>query len=107
MKKMFKASLVAAFVFFAASAVSGQGNSKPNSQKGRKPPASSSAAATAARVPVVIVGSAAKLTWATTKFTAKHFAAPVAKTVFLKAVPSLTRLALTHGVPLAAKLSMF
>lgn len=107
MKKILKASLMAVFVFFAASAVNGQGNAKPNTQKGHKPPATSSAAATAARVPVVIVGSAARLTWAATKFTAKHFAAPVAKTVFLRAVPSLTRLALTHGVPLAAKLSMF
>jgi hypothetical protein len=65
----------------------------------------------AARIPVVIVGSAAKATWITTKFTAKYLVAPVAKTLFVKATPTLTKFALKNGVkyllPFAVKLSLF
>ena len=69
-----------------------------------------SAASTAAKVPVIVVGSAAKATWVTTKFTAQHFAKPVAKAVFLEATPAVTKFAVTNSVkyllPFAVKLSI-
>ena len=55
---------------------------------------------------VVVVGSAAKATWWTTKFTAKH----VAKPVFTKAAPVagkfVFRKSVKYLLPLAAKLSI-
>jgi len=58
---------------------------------------------------LVIVGSAAKGTWAVAAFTAKTIAKPVAKTVFLKATPAVTKFALKtaakQAVPLMLKLS--
>ena len=68
---------------------------------------SSSAAGTAAKVPVVVVGSAAKGAWVTTKFTTKYVVAPVAKEVFLEATPAIAKFAaknvLKYGIPIAAK----
>ena len=94
-------------MLLAATAVGAQ--SKPNDRKATTR-SESSAGSAAAKVPIVIVGSAAKLTWATTKFTAKHVAKPVAKTLFLKATPAITKFALKntakHLLPLAVKLSV-
>ncbi len=56
-------------------------------------------------VAVVIVGSAAKAAWVTTKFTAKHVAKPVLKAVFLKAAPKLTLYALKNSPRIAAKVA--
>lgn len=62
---------------------------------------------------VIVVGSAAKVTWVTTKFAAKHVAKPVAKTVFLKAAPKLVVMGLKtsgtaakHLTPIAVKLAL-
>lgn len=62
---------------------------------------------------VIVIGSAAKVTWTTTKFTAKRVAKPVAKTVFLKAAPRITIFALKrsgtaakHLTPIAVKLAL-
>ncbi len=62
---------------------------------------------------VIVVGSAAKGGWVTTKIVTKHIVAPVAKAVLLKAAPKITVFALkTAGtiahkaVPAAAKLGV-
>lgn len=108
MKKLVIRSIfVCACVLFAAVAVGAQSRPSDRNASKRSDP---SAGAVAAKVPIVIVGSAAKLTWATTKFTAKHVAKPVAKTLFLSATPAITKFALKntakHLVPLAVKLSV-
>jgi hypothetical protein len=73
-------------------------------------PAVASSGGAAAKVPVVIVGTAARLTWATTKFTTQHFAKPVAKAVFIQATPTITRFVLKNSakylLPFATKLSL-
>lgn len=59
---------------------------------------------------IVVVGSAAKGSWALTKATGKYVVLPVAKTVFLKAVPSLGKFALKrsakHLLPVAIKVGL-
>jgi hypothetical protein len=59
---------------------------------------------------VAIVRSAAKGTWAITKFSAGHIAKPVAKKVLLHAAPSATKFILKtaakNALPLVAKLSV-
>jgi hypothetical protein len=58
---------------------------------------------------VIVVGSAAKGTWAVTKFAAKTTVKPVAKIVFTKAAPSAAKFALKksakHLLPVAVKVA--
>ena len=70
-------------------------------------------AKTTAKVPVIIIGSAAKAGWEITKFGTKHVAAPIAKTLFVRAAPKAgiymlknTALGVKYGLPLALKLSI-
>ena len=69
------------------------------------------------KVAVVIIKSAAKMTWATTKFAAKDVAKPmivgIAKPLLMKALPKvsmfalkLTGDALKKGIPFASKLGL-
>ena len=71
----------------------------------------------AGKVSVVIIKSAAKTAWATTKFAAKDVAKPilvgVAKPLLLKAAPQITMFALKltgnslkKGIPIATKMGM-
>ena len=62
---------------------------------------------------IVVIGSAAKVGWATTKFTAKHVAKPVAKTLLVKGGPKAARFMLKssgfgakHLLPIAVKLAL-
>lgn len=62
---------------------------------------------------IVVVRSAGKVAWGTTKFTAKNVAKPVAKTVVLKAAPKITVFTLKsagtagkHLAPIAVKLAL-
>ena len=78
-----------------------------NAQDERSRPAANS------NVGVIIVKSAAKAAWVTTKFVAKDIAKPVAKAVFIKAAPKLTVYALKKSpmiakrvLPLAMKLAL-
>jgi len=107
--RVFNISLIAAFVLAAVIVANAQDGSKPDSTS-KSDAHSSSAGMAAAKVPVIIVGSAAKATWVTTKFTAKHLAKPVAKAVFVEATPTMTRFAVKNGVkyllPYALKLSL-
>lgn len=57
------------------------------------------------KVAVVVVGSAAKSVWVTTKFTAKHVAKPVLKTVFLQAAPKLAVFAMKKSPVVMKKLT--
>lgn len=64
-------------------------------------------------VAVIIVKSAAKATWVTTKFVAKNIAKPVLKAVLLKAVPKVLIFTLKkapliakHALPWALKLAL-
>ncbi len=68
---------------FGAYAQDSKNETKPKSS-------GTSAASVPVKVVVVVVGSAAKVAWVTTKFVAKEVAAPVAKAVFLKAAPKMT-----------------
>ena len=70
-------------------------------------------AKTTAKVPVIIVGSAAKAGWEITKFGTTHVAAPMAKALFVRAAPKAgmymlknTALGVKYGLPLALKLSI-
>lgn len=63
------------------------------------------------KVAVIVVGSAAKVAWATTKFAAKRVAWPVAKTVLLKAPEKAAVLglktvgfSLRKGIPAVGKI---
>ena len=72
-----------------------------------------SVAAGTGKVAVVIVGSAAKSAWVTTKFVAKHAVWPVAKTMLVK-VPEKTAMfglktagfSLRKGIPAAGKIGL-
>ena len=59
---------------------------------------------------MVIVGSAAKGTWAVTAFTARTVAKSVAKAVLLKATPAVSKFVLKtaakQAIPLMLKLSV-
>lgn len=59
---------------------------------------------------VVVIRSAAKGTWAVTKFSAQHLAKPVAKKVLLQATPAMTKFVLKsaakNALPLVLKLSV-
>ena len=65
----------------------------------------------ATRIPgVIVVGSAAKVAWGVTKFTAKHVVKPIAKTLFVRAAPTAGKFALKKSakylLPFVAKLSV-
>lgn len=64
-----------------------------------------SKAEASSNVAVVVVSSAAKAAWVTTKFTAKHVVKPVLKTVFLKALPKITVYALKKAPVIAKKVT--
>jgi hypothetical protein len=106
MKKYIFRSLVAcAFLIIGASAANAQNKDTPHH--------TSSPAAIAAKVPVIIVGSAAKASWAVTKFSAGRIAAPVAKAVIVRGAPKATVFLLKNTglgakylLPLAIKLSV-
>lgn len=59
---------------------------------------------------VVVIGSAAKGTWAVTTFTLKTVAKPVAKTIFVKATPAVAKFTLKtaakEAVPLMLKVAL-
>ena len=105
---IFKASFVALFVCFGCVVANGQDQAKPaDQQQVGERSSGASIGVTTAKVPVIIVGSAAKATWVTTKFTTKYVVAPVAKEIFLEMTPAMTKFAaknaLRYGVPIAAK----
>lgn len=88
-------------------------NAQQNSTHGSGESVAGAVAKTSAKVPIIIVGSAAKAGWEITKFGTKHLAAPVAKTLFFRAGPKAgmyvlknTALGVKYGVPLALKLSI-
>ena len=58
----------------------------------------------------VIVGSAGKVAWSATKFTAKHVVKPIAKTLFVRAAPTAGKFVLKKSakyvLPFVAKLSV-
>jgi hypothetical protein len=108
MKKLIlNCAAICVCAFAAETAIDAQ--TRPQDEN-KTPEHSKSAGSVATRVPVVIVGSAARVTWATTKFTAKHVAGPVAKTLFIKATPEAAKLALKTSakylLPFATRLSL-
>jgi hypothetical protein len=105
-KIILKASLFAAFAGALAVSTAAQDQGVRSSQRRPAGPAQTSSSVSPARVPVIIVGSAARVTWATAKFTTKHLAGPLAKMVFVRATPAITKFALKRGLPYAAKLSL-
>jgi len=107
MKKLFFQSLVlcaVGIVFFGAAKAQSNADKGPENvvKKG-----SSSVRSDGANPIIIIVGSAAKAGWVTTKFAANHLLKPAAKTIFLKAAPAVTKFALKksakHLIPVAIK----
>lgn len=108
----FKIAIICACIF-AFSAIANAQKASPS----KSDSVISTIANGAGKVTVVVVGSAAKVAWATTKIAAKDVAKPilvsVAKPLLLKATPALsayalklTGQALKKAVPFAAKLGM-
>ena len=58
------------------------------------------------RVAVIVVGSAAKATWVTTKFAAKHVAKPVAVKIAPHAAGFVLKKTAIYLLPIAIKLSL-
>lgn len=58
---------------------------------------------------MIIVGTAAKAAWGTTKFATTHVVRPVAKTIFLKALPAVSKFVINksakHLLPMAIKIA--
>jgi hypothetical protein len=112
MKKLIiQMSLACACTLFAASAAYSQDHKAKTSANGGG--VSSALLKGAAKVPVIVVGSAAKAGWEITKFTAVRVAKPAAKALIVKATPRATVFLLKNtGVtakyllPLAVKLSV-
>lgn len=91
-RPFFRIIAVCAFLLVFAAAANAQSKPKVVEKRDRD----------SSNIAVVIVGSAAKAAWVTTKFVAKDIAKPVAKTVLLKAAPKLTIFAL-KSAPVIAK----
>jgi len=123
--RFLNAILVCAFVTTLGVLVNGQSGPNPgNFSVTKKPPTSASsntggnpALSLAGKVTIVVIKSATKTAWATTKFAAKDVAKPilvgVAKPLLLKATPKITVFALKltgkslkKGIPIATKLGM-
>lgn len=56
------------------------------------------------KVALVVVKETANLGWEATKFTAKEAAAPIAKTLLVKAPPKIAKFALKKSIPATKKL---
>jgi hypothetical protein len=113
MKKLAKLTLSVCAVLLTA-AFTSHAETKPKPTPKKPDHHSSNATAIPGKVAVVVIGSAGKAAWATTKFVAKDLAAPVAKAVFVKAAPKITVYALkqspklaAHALPIALKLALF
>ncbi|MFT3745513.1 MAG: hypothetical protein QM785_14625 [Pyrinomonadaceae bacterium] len=98
---------------FGALAAGASGQAKKASDKNSGGSLAASVAAGTGKVAVVIVGSAAKSAWVTTKFVTKHAVWPVAKTA-LMTVPKQTAVlglktagfSLKKGIPAAGKVGL-
>lgn len=84
--------------------IAANGQANLSAQKSESSAAGSIARGTG-KAAVIVVGSAAEAGWVVTKFTVKQVAKPVAKTIFLKAVPKLAVFALRNASVTAKKLS--
>ena len=113
MKKILLSLLVVcACVLAAAFSVEAQKNSVPANKQNH--PARVAPSNGSGNVAVVIISSAAKVAWGTTKFVARDIAAPVAtsllKPVAVRAAPAVAKFALKKSakylLPLAVKLSI-
>ncbi len=91
-RSLFRFVAVCAALFVLSIAANAQSKSKVVEKRDRD----------SSNVAMVIVGSAAKAAWVTTKFVAKDIAKPVAKAILLKAAPKLTVFAL-KSAPVVAK----
>jgi hypothetical protein len=79
----------------------------------KKPSAAMQVLNLSGRIAVIVVGQGAKAAWKVTKFTAADVAKPIAKGIFLKATPALTRFGLKmtgkvikKGLPVVQKLAV-
>ncbi len=107
-KLLFKSLIVCACVFaFAGAAKAQSSNDKYARTTVNR---SGDAVKPDSRNPVmIIVGTAAKAAWGTTKFAAKHVVKPLAKTIFLKALPAVSKFVIKksakHLLPMAVKIA--
>ena len=98
MKNLIKSTLSVCFcVLVLYLGVQAQAKAKPNVKK-QSDSSGSAFLSGAGKVGVVVVGSAAKIAWGTTKFVAKDLAVPVA-TSFVKPI-------VVHAAPAAAKFAL-
>ena len=56
------------------------------------------------KVAYAVVKETANVAWETTKFTTKEVAAPIAKTLLIKATPKITKFLLKKSIPVSKKL---
>ncbi len=126
MRSLIKSTVsVCALSLFLAIFVSAQSGPNADTKNSRKEKVANTASVNcnnpvlnlAGKVSVVVIKSAAKTAWATTKFAAKDVAKPIlvgiAKPLLLKATPQITMFALKltgqslqKGIPIATKLGM-
>ena len=107
-KLLFRSLVVCAGVFAFAGAANSQSFTYNSAKTAEKK--SGDAVKRDGRNPtMIIVGTAAKAAWGTTKFAAKHVAKPVAKTIFLKAAPAVSKFVIKksakHLLPMAVKIA--
>jgi hypothetical protein len=99
MNKLMKSLLPVCALMLLAAAASAQRGANRNSEH-----------STTSNPAFVIVGSAAKGTWAVTEFTARTVAKPIAKAILLKATPAVSKFVLKNAakeaLPLLLKLSI-
>ena len=108
MKKFIKFILPLCAVLVFSSAVNAQ--SRPANTKDDYGSAATTILKGTGKVGVIVVGSAAKVAWGVTKFTAKHVVKPIAKTLFVRAAPTAGKFVLKKSakyvLPFVAKLSV-
>jgi len=109
MKKLLLRSLVVCacvFVFAIAASAQSPGDNNTKAVANKSGDAVKSDGGNPA---MIIVGTAAKAAWGTTKFAVKHVVKPVAKTIFLKAVPAVSKFVIKksakHLLPTALKIA--
>ncbi|HRI02954.1 MAG TPA: hypothetical protein PLL77_04350 [Pyrinomonadaceae bacterium] len=107
-KLLFRSLVVCACVFAFAGAANSQSFTY-NSAKTAVKKSGDAAKRDGSNPVMIIVGTAGKAAWGTTKFAAKHLLKPAAKTIFLKMTPAVTKFVIKnsakHLLPMAVKIA--
>jgi hypothetical protein len=104
-KLFFKALILGCFLFIFQTTVNAQDNS-PAERSNILIIGTKKTAKIGGKIAFAVVKETAKLGWATAKFTTKEVAAPIVKTIVVKAAPKASSFILKKGVPIAGKLML-